>query len=78
MAQAMVVLAVEGEYLQLADGRRRKIAKPKRKKAKHVQPTKTVVSLIPACGRALQDADICKALRAFSQPGGNIQPEENS
>ena len=32
-----VVLAVEGEYLLLADGRVRKIEKPKRKKLKHTR-----------------------------------------
>ena len=31
-----VVLAVEGEYLQLADGKSRKVEKPKRKKRRHV------------------------------------------
>ena len=32
-----VVLAAEGEYLLLADGKYRKAAAPKRKKRKHVQ-----------------------------------------
>ena len=31
-----VVLAVEGEYLLLADGKRRKLDSPKRKKRRHV------------------------------------------
>lgn len=31
-----VVLAVEGEYLLLADGKSRKVASPKRKKRRHV------------------------------------------
>jgi ribosomal protein L14E/L6E/L27E len=60
---AMIVLEVRGEFLLLADGRRRGIGNPKRKKAKHVQHTNTVVSLAPQCGRALQDADIRKHLR---------------
>ncbi len=34
-----MICAIEGEYLLLADGRRRKLEKPKRKKKKHVQPT---------------------------------------
>ena len=34
-----MICAIEGEYLFLADGRRRKLEKPKRKKKKHVQPT---------------------------------------
>ena len=39
----LAVLAVEGEYLLLADGRRRKVEKPKRKKAIHTAPTRTVL-----------------------------------
>ena len=39
----LAVLAVEGEYLLLADGRRRKVEKPKRKKAIHTAPTGTVL-----------------------------------
>ena len=61
----MVVVSVQDGYLYLADGRRRKLACPKRKNIKHVSPTKGVVNLIPACGRSLQDADIRKALRTF-------------
>ena len=61
----MVVVNVEKGYLLLVDGRRRKLASPKRKNIKHVSPTKVVVDLIPGCGRSLQDADIRKALRTF-------------
>ena len=61
----MVVLDCEGEYLMLADGKLRTLEKPKRKKQKHVQPTNSQAELIPTCGRALQDADIRKALRNF-------------
>ena len=32
-----MICAIEGDYLLLADGRRRKLEKPKRKKKKHVQ-----------------------------------------
>ena len=39
--QHFVVLAVDGEYLLLADGRGRRAEKPKRKKAKH---TRLIVS----------------------------------
>ena len=34
---AFCVLAQDGEYLYLADGRQRKVQKPKRKKLKHVK-----------------------------------------
>ena len=39
----LAVLAVEGEYLLLADGKRRKVERPKRKKAMHTAPTGTVL-----------------------------------
>ena len=35
--ELFVVLAVEGEYLLLADGKSRKAASPKRKKRRHVR-----------------------------------------
>jgi len=66
---AMIVIAVEGEYAYLADGKMRPLEKPKKKKAKHIQPTKEVVNLSPACGRALQDADIRKFLAGYKQHG---------
>lgn len=41
--RTLAVLKVEGEQLLLADGRLRTLASPKRKKAKHVAPTTTVL-----------------------------------
>ena len=38
-----IVLDTEGEYLFLADGKRRKVEKPKKKKHKHVFPTAHIV-----------------------------------
>lgn len=35
----LVVVGVDGEYLLLADGKRRKIENPKNKKAKHIADT---------------------------------------
>ncbi len=35
--QYFIILAEDGEYVTLADGKRRTIAKPKRKKKKHIQ-----------------------------------------
>lgn len=35
----LVVLKTDGEYLLLADGKRRRVDSPKRKKAKHVADT---------------------------------------
>ncbi|MDR0272643.1 MAG: hypothetical protein LBI27_04935 [Clostridiales bacterium] len=65
--RAMVVLEEDGEYLTLADGKLRTIEKPKKKKKKHVQPTNTIVQMLPECGRALQDADIRKHIKFFLQ-----------
>jgi len=64
--KAMIVIAAQGEYAYLADGKLRLLKKPKKKKAKHIQPTKEIVNLAPACGRALQDADIRKYLAGYS------------
>ena len=63
--RAMVVYHVEGEYVYLVDGSLRLLQKPKKKKVKHIQPTTTVVNLVPDCGRALQDADIRKYLQGY-------------
>ena len=52
-----MIIAVEGDFLILADGRRRKLEKPKRKKKMHVQPT----------GAYLLDADIKKALKKYRE-----------
>ena len=42
--RTLAVLEVEGEMLLLADGNLRKVGAPKRKKAKHVAPTTTVLA----------------------------------
>jgi len=65
--RAMIVVAGDGEYAYLVDGVLRLLSKPKKKKAKHIQITNTVVELTPVCGRALQDADIRKYLAGFLQ-----------
>ena len=65
-----MIIAVEGEYLFLADGRRRKLEKPKRKKKMHVQPTFYVEEDVAAklqTGAYLLDADIKKALKKYRE-----------
>ena len=42
--RTLAVLEVEGEMLLLADGHLRTVGDPKRKKAKHVAPTTTVLA----------------------------------
>ena len=63
--RAMVVYQIEDEYAYLVDGSLRLLQKPKKKKIKHIQPTNTVVDMVPTCGRALQDADIRKYLQGY-------------
>jgi ribosomal protein L14E/L6E/L27E len=65
----MVVLAQDGGFALLVDGKRRLISNPKKKSAKHLQPTNFIVDLVPECGRGLQDADIRKHLAAFAGRG---------
>jgi len=60
---SFVIMAVENEYLYLADGAARPLAKPKKKKMKHVQLTRHIVDLAAHNGRGLQDADIRKYLK---------------
>jgi hypothetical protein len=67
----LVVTEVQGEFLYLVDGKKRPLERPKKKKLKHIQPTKTQVVMQPPCGRALQNADIRKQLK-FLQEGGEI------
>jgi len=62
---AMIIIAVDGEYVYLVDGKLRPLVKPKKKKAKHIQITNSIADLVPPCGRALQDADIRKYLAGF-------------
>ena len=63
--RAMLVIAVDGEYAYLVDGKLRPLEKPKKKKAKHIQITNDIVDLALHSNRALQDADIRKYLAEF-------------
>jgi len=63
---AFIIVNLQDEYLYLVDGKRRTLDKPKRKKAKHVQPVNYIANVIIMDGRALQDADIRKELKAFA------------
>ena len=68
-----VVMAVEGEYVFLADGNLRPLCKPKKKKIKHIQPTNTVIEFKQLSG-GLKDADIRKWLLAYRKKECNIKP----
>lgn len=60
------VLSLEGDFALIADGKRRPLQKPKRKRLKHLQKTNTVldVSLIE------NDNQLRKALHQFNHEGG--------
>ena len=56
-----VVLGVEGKYAMIADGKRRQVQHPKRKKLKHLAPTHTVYE-----GSLETNPQIKKLLREFN------------
>lgn len=63
-----MIVAMEGEYLFLADGKRRKLERPKRKKKMHIQPTFYVEKDVAAKlqeGAYVLDAEIKKALKKY-------------
>lgn len=61
-----VVLAQDGEYLWLADGKRRKLENPKKKKAKHVQIVKHLPQeLLDRMHTVELDAHVRKILAAY-------------
>ena len=65
-----MIIAIDGDFLLLADGKRRKLEKPKRKKKLHVQPTFYVENEVAAKlqeGAYVLDADIKKALKKYLQ-----------
>ena len=60
-----IVIAVEGEYLSLADGDLRKVDRPKRKKLKHVQASADISEFIAdklAVTGKVTNAEVRKAL----------------
>lgn len=66
---AFIVLSVDGEYAYLTDGGSRPLTKPKKKKFKHIQPTKACIDYIKnkiINKLYLNDSDIRKALSPYS------------
>ena len=67
-----VVVAIEGEFLYLADGKLRKIQNPKKKRPKHIQATNYIdVQLQDAliAGKTdIKDSDLRTILRKFFEP----------
>ena len=71
------VLETEGEFLLLADGRRRRVERPKRKKRKHVEAaaaprSKTAESI--KCGSPVSNREVRRVL-AQLRGGGNPDQE---
>ena len=65
-----IVLAVEGEYLLLADGKSRKVESPKRKKRKHVEQVPRTESRIAEKirnGEKVLNSELRKELASFGQ-----------
>lgn len=63
----MLVLRVEGEYAYLADGKLRRVEKPKKKKLRHLLPQKELLGNFLEMledGRTPLDAEVKKALEA--------------
>jgi ribosomal protein L14E/L6E/L27E len=71
-----VVLAVEGEYLLLADGKCRKVESPKRKKRRHVlfvASDETRISEKIKSEEKITNSELRRALAAYRQ---EVQPDQ--
>ncbi|VEJ36036.1 50S ribosomal protein L14e [Aedoeadaptatus ivorii] len=62
----VVLEVIDDRYLLLADGKRRTLENPKRKKAMHLQKTNSRVDMNPA-DRTLNDSYIRKQLSRFQE-----------
>lgn len=58
------------QYAYLADGNRRPAEKPKKKKAAHIQPTKTVIPYDNNGDAGALDAYLRKALKKYAEHAG--------
>ena len=71
-----IVLAVEGEYLLLADGKSRKVEHPKRKKRRHVlfvSAEETRLAEKIKCGEKITNSELRRALAVFRE---EVQPDQ--
>lgn len=57
-----IVLSVEGDFALIADGKKRLLEKPKRKRLKHLKKTNTVIDITTI----LNDKQLRKALHQFN------------
>lgn len=68
------VIGTDGKFLLLADGKRRTVTSPKRKKRRHVAAAGTLGhSAIRGLlsGKPVSDSELRRALAAFRDQGGN-------
>lgn len=64
--QLYVVMAVEGEYVFLTDGRLKPLEKPKKKKKKHVQVCRTIAPELRGISEGtVKNEDIRRVIRRF-------------
>lgn len=56
-----VAVGISGGFVEIANGKERKLEKPKRKNIKHISPTNTVIST-----EALTNRKLKKVLNEFS------------
>lgn len=69
--RAMLVVRIDGEFLFVADGKERKLDKPKKKNKKHVRATSRVIN--PA---GLTDRSLRRTLRELFEQDGALQESE--
>ncbi|MCD8158376.1 MAG: KOW domain-containing RNA-binding protein [Clostridiales bacterium] len=68
--EAFIIVGIEGDYLLLADGKRRKLEKPKHKKMIHVQKVNKVDGDIKnkiENNMYLLDSDLRSSLKRFKE-----------
>ncbi|MCH5350090.1 MAG: KOW domain-containing RNA-binding protein [Oscillospiraceae bacterium] len=59
----MVIVSIEGDFAYIADGRERKLDKPKKKRLKHIRVTNTVVD----ADCMATDKGLRKLLRGYAE-----------
>lgn len=69
--RAMLVVRTDGEFLFVADGKERKLDKPKKKNRKHVRATSRVIE--PA---GLTDRSLRRTLRELFEQDSALQESE--
>lgn len=69
--RAMLVVGVDGGYVLVADGKERKLEKPKKKNKKHVRATRRVIST-----EGLTDRSLRRTLRELFEQDSALQESE--